>query len=338
MVKVGIFDSGVGGLTVLSACMRRLPQVKFYYLGDNLHAPYGDLPRAEITRLVRSALSAFSEWGVDAAVLACNTATSVCAEQMRREFPFPIVGMEPAVSLAAKYARRVLVLCTPVTAAGEKLSRLLARFPDTEFFVYPAKDLAPSIERALIGDLPLDLPALLPPKELFSASKGEWSNFAPFVPQDGGNASKKLCAAWEKGVSLDDYPKKSPEFGTKGDSDPRRRVLTTSAHPFDAVVLGCTHYVFYREEIERFYGVPVFDGNEGTAKRLETLLFSGTADHHIFPKADKNFRAVFPVFLGDCAEINENIHFSNKCFQKFLQKCKKSGKKGLHVVDIPQKW
>lgn len=331
MIKVGVFDSGVGGLTVLNACARRLPQVQFYYLGDNLHAPYGNLPRKEILFRVRAALDCFRKLNVSAAVLACNTATSVCAETVRSEFSFPIVGMEPAVSPAAKYAKSVLVLCTPVTAAGEKLSRLLSRFPDTRFFVCPLKALAPAIERALkTGESP-DLCALLPPKERFSAPNGEWPNLAPFVAdngewpnlapfgaENGENFPKNMRAAFKKGDNFDGAPPKSPESGTEGDGVPRRMGLSTSAHPLGAVVLGCTHYVFYREEIERFYGIPVFDGNEGTAKRLKNLLFCGTADHHFSQKADKKLRAFPPVFLGDCADFNEKTYFSNKCFQNSL--------------------
>ncbi len=269
MLKAGVFDSGVGGLTVLKDCVRLMPGVRFYYFGDNLNAPYGSRPEEEIVRLVRSALERFRALGVDAALLACNTATSVCAEIMRREFPFPVVGMEPAVAPAARRAKNVLVLCTPVTAAGKRLSALIARFPQTKFTVFPAGGLAGAIECALIEGTSFDLSAEIPPPGAFRRE----------------NPEKKL---------------------------------STSVPPFDGVVLGCTHYLFFRRKIAEFYRAPVFDGNEGTAKRLKNLLCEGNFVHENPTISDKGLGANRPVFLGDCAEINEKIYNSNKCFRNFL--------------------
>ena len=102
IVRVGIFDSGVGGLTVLAECVRKLPDCLFYYMGDNLHAPYGSLPPDLIAHYVFAALRRFARLGTDAVILACNTATAVCAERARAAFPFPVIGMEPAVRPAAE--------------------------------------------------------------------------------------------------------------------------------------------------------------------------------------------------------------------------------------------
>lgn len=258
MPKIGVFDSGVGGLTVLKACVRLLPEAEFYYFGDNLNAPYGQRSEEEILSFVKSAMLRFLKLGIDAAVLACNTATSVCAERLRREFAFPIVGMEPAVSLAARTAKNVLVLCTPQTAAGERLSSLIARFPQTDFTVFPAKNLAAAVEDFLLRGVPIELSEHLPPPEAL----GE--------------------------------------------------------RPFDGVVLGCTHYVFLRREIARFYGAPVFDGNEGTARRLSNLFPAKNPACANPPFPDKIRPANFPVFLGDCAKENEKIYKTNICSIFFL--------------------
>lgn len=146
--RIGIFDSGVGGLTVLSACQTLMPEAAFYYLGDNGNAPYGSRPAAEIETLVRGAMTVFRALGVDAAVLACNTATAVCAETMRREFAFPVIGMEPAVRLAARHCKHAIVLCTPRTAESVRLAALCASIPSCRFTVLPADGLAGEIERA----------------------------------------------------------------------------------------------------------------------------------------------------------------------------------------------
>lgn len=145
---VGVFDSGIGGLTVLSECVRRLPDCDYLYFGDNAHAPYGSRSPEEITSLVRTALRVFDAYGADAAVLACNTATAVCARAMREEFSFPVVGTEPAVKPAAFRCAQALVLATPRTVRSERLRRLVGRFPQCSFTLFAPVGLAGAIERA----------------------------------------------------------------------------------------------------------------------------------------------------------------------------------------------
>lgn len=144
--KVGIFDSGIGGLSVLRACLARIPQARYYYFGDNGNAPYGSLPKEEIARLTGRALAMFERRGADLAVVACNTATAVCIGEMRKRFSFPVVGVEPAVAQAAKAHREVLVLATPRTAESDRLKTLIDRFPETHFTVFPAPRLAAAVE------------------------------------------------------------------------------------------------------------------------------------------------------------------------------------------------
>ena len=159
---VGMFDSGIGGLTVLDACARLNLSCTFYYLGDNGHAPYGNRPSAEITTFVREALDQFAELNVDAAVLACNTATAVCADILRAEYSFPIVGMEPAVKPAAEQCERVLVLATPRTAESDRLRALIKRFPERQFTVHAAEGLAAAVEERFLHGKPLELSEYLP--------------------------------------------------------------------------------------------------------------------------------------------------------------------------------
>lgn len=158
---VGIFDSGIGGLTVLSACRRLLPETLFYYLGDNARAPYGSLPPETVTSYAREAMTAFAHLGVSAAVLACNTVTAVCADLLRAEYAFPILGVEPAVLPAARLYHNVLVLCTPRTAESERLRSLMARCPHAHFTVCPLPRLAGEIEDSFRGK-PLRLGDHLP--------------------------------------------------------------------------------------------------------------------------------------------------------------------------------
>ncbi len=161
-MRVGVFDSGVGGLNVLAACVRRLPHCLFFYFGDNRHAPYGSRTPAQITRFVRAALGRFAALGVDAAVLACNTATAVCAQAMRAEFPFPVIGMEPAVAPAARVCSHALVLATPCTAGSARLKALIGRFPQCRFTVCALPGLAGAIERHFARGKKLTLSDHLP--------------------------------------------------------------------------------------------------------------------------------------------------------------------------------
>ncbi len=147
-VKVGIFDSGVGGLTVLGACLKEISGADFYYFGDNARAPYGGRGEGEITAFVREAMRRFERLGVDAAVLACNTATTVCIGKMREEFAFPIIGTEPAIREAARECSEALVLATPRTAESARL-RSLIESSACRFHVIPCEGLAGAIEAYL---------------------------------------------------------------------------------------------------------------------------------------------------------------------------------------------
>ena len=161
-MRVGVFDSGIGGLTVLAACARLNPACTFYYFGDNGRAPYGSRPPEEITSFVREALDRFKILKVDAAVLACNTATAVCADLLRAEYSFPIVGMEPAVKPAAEVCERVLVLATPRTAESARLHALIKCYPNRHFTVHAAEGLAAAIEEKFLRGKELELSEFLP--------------------------------------------------------------------------------------------------------------------------------------------------------------------------------
>lgn len=124
---IGIFDSGIGGLTVLAECRKLLPEERFYYYGDNQHAPYGNLPIEKIRRYVFSAFEKFQRLEVKAAVLACNTVTALCVEELRERYSFPIIGAEPAVFTAARRGGEVWVLTTRATYNSERFRTLCKR-------------------------------------------------------------------------------------------------------------------------------------------------------------------------------------------------------------------
>ena len=162
---VAFFDSGIGGLTVVNVCRKWLPNTLFYYYGDNKHAPYGNLPPEKIKKYVFRVFRRFEKMQVGAAVVACNTATAVCIDELRARFKFPIIGAEPALLLGAKNGVDVLVLITRATYDSERLRKLRdkveAVYPSVRLKLSPCDKLAGEIE-AHIYEKGYDYTSFLP--------------------------------------------------------------------------------------------------------------------------------------------------------------------------------
>ena len=130
---IGVFDSGVGGISVLQHVVRELPHESFRYFGDSAHAPYGERTPDEVLALTRDVAERMLSEGAKALVIACNTATSAAAPALREAFPnVPIVGVEPALKPAvlAGGSGTVLVMATEVTLALDKFQRLEERWAE----------------------------------------------------------------------------------------------------------------------------------------------------------------------------------------------------------------
>ncbi len=148
---VGVFDSGVGGISILQGLVRELPHERFLYFGDSAHAPYGEKTPEQVLSLSRSIVSDLVHAGCKAIVIACNTATSAAADVLREEYTeLPIVGVEPALKPAVLAERhgRVLVMATPMTVRLEKFQQLLQEWGDVAHVdAVPCWGLAARIER-----------------------------------------------------------------------------------------------------------------------------------------------------------------------------------------------
>ena len=249
---IAFFDSGIGGLTVLSECAARLPNERFYYFGDNRHAPYGNLSEKKIKKLVFRAFRKLVRLRVKAAVLACNTATATCVEELRKKYPFPIVGAEPAILSAARGGGEVFVLATAATCAS-------ARF------------------RALLSRVQKNFPA----------------------------ASLRICPCTGLAGAIETHVKKN---GLDGKTLPLQSLLPQGSP--DAVVLGCTHYIYIKKEIGDFYKARVYDGNGGIAARLTSLLSPKSKEHEksfAEEKAVANVKKPPVFFLGSQKRQNERV-------------------------------
>ena len=127
---IGVFDSGVGGLSVLDHIHQLLPAEQLIYVADSAFMPYGSQSPEMIIERSQLITRFFVEQGVKAVVVACNTATAAAIASLRETFPLPIIGMEPAVKPAVEATRVgvIGVLATSGTLSSEKFSRLVARF------------------------------------------------------------------------------------------------------------------------------------------------------------------------------------------------------------------
>ena len=146
---IAVFDSGVGGISVLKELMELMPGENYLYFGDSANAPYGDRPTSQVRQLTMDAAAMLMERGIKALVVACNTATAAAIKDLRAAYPDTIIiGIEPALKLA--YDRygdgRVGVMATQVTLREEKFSHQLERFPDMQVSLIPAPGLVELIE------------------------------------------------------------------------------------------------------------------------------------------------------------------------------------------------
>ncbi len=149
---IAVFDSGVGGISVLRHLVRILPGERFIYFGDSANAPYGSRPTREVRALTLAAVDKLlAEYPLKALVIACNTATAAAVNDVRAAHPeLIVVGIEPALKVAADHfpGGRVGVLATEVTLREEKFDTLLHRFDeDVTIYKIPAPGLVELLEQ-----------------------------------------------------------------------------------------------------------------------------------------------------------------------------------------------
>ncbi|WP_176728896.1 glutamate racemase [Thermogemmatispora onikobensis] len=147
---IGVFDSGAGGLTILSVLRQELPGEDYLYVGDTAHCPYGLRSEAEITQLGLEISRFLVERGVKLIVVACNAASQAALATLRATFPVPFVGVVPAVKPAARLTRkgRIGIIATNQAARSPYLQQLIADFArDTETYSHGCSELVTLVER-----------------------------------------------------------------------------------------------------------------------------------------------------------------------------------------------
>ncbi len=209
---IGVFDSGLGGLSVLSDIHSLLPNENLIYFGDSARAPYGVRPKSELIAFSKEIVDGFVSEGAKAVVVACNTATSAAIEELRSAFHIPIIGMEPALKPAylENKDKNILVVATKYTIENDKYVRLEEKY---------STDKVDSLKASTLV-------------ELVESGKWDYGSFSDYLMRENIDGSH-----------------------------------------YDAVVLGCTHFLFLKQEFSRYFSkAKIYDGNQGTVMQLKRLI------------------------------------------------------------------
>ena len=146
---IAVFDSGVGGISVLRELVRLMPEENYLYYGDSANAPYGTRSTEEVQSLTLSAAQMLIDRGIKALVVACNTATAAAIDLLRQEYPDTIiVGIEPALKMAVDSFPHghIGIIATQVTLREHKLAHQMERFPQAHVELIPAPGLVELVE------------------------------------------------------------------------------------------------------------------------------------------------------------------------------------------------
>ncbi len=149
--KIGVFDSGIGGLTTLNEIKKLLPNEDYIFYADTKNNPYGEKTKEELCSITEKIVKTLLKKDVKLIVIACNTATTNCIDYLRNRFKsIPFVGTEPAIKVACdNNYKNTLVMATPTTIESERLNELICEYKkeDQSFILCSCEGLANAIER-----------------------------------------------------------------------------------------------------------------------------------------------------------------------------------------------
>jgi glutamate racemase len=159
-MKIGVFDSGIGGKAIANRLQHDFPQAEVIYVEDHEHVPYGGRPLEEIMSLTNTAVQPLIEQACDVIVLACNTATAAAIESLREKYPHvPFVGLEPMVKPAALQSKSgtFAVFATPFTLSSERYKKLKEKYaPDATILEPDCSNWAAMIEHNQTDDVQIE--------------------------------------------------------------------------------------------------------------------------------------------------------------------------------------
>jgi len=146
---IGIFDSGIGGVTVFKEILKVLPDYKYIYYSDSSNNPYGDKTNEELLDIVTNIVNSLVNMGCNIIVIACNTASAICKDYLRSKFSIPIIAIEPALKQVYdyNYEGKTLVLATKGTLESENFLKLYINYDNHNTILYECVGLADLIEK-----------------------------------------------------------------------------------------------------------------------------------------------------------------------------------------------
>jgi glutamate racemase len=156
---IGMFDSGLGGVSCLGQGIHMLPNERFVYFGDSGVEPYALLPKAEVKQHCFDACDLLVEKGAKAIVVACNTATSVAITDLRKHYGIPILGTEPAIKLAVSFGLtgKIVVMATGMTLRSKMVGTLIDRYgAGCEFVKLPCRKIITLVESGIIDGIEIE--------------------------------------------------------------------------------------------------------------------------------------------------------------------------------------
>ena len=210
MLKIGMIDSGMGGLSVLKGLVDSGVNAEYYYLYDNKYHPYGSKSQSELVAIGYSNMQKLIDFKVDIVIIACNTLTAGAVSKLRGMFDIPIIGVEPPIKPATMQCENILLLATPSTVKSDRVMEMMHSFTNKSFYFPDMSKLANLIEE---------------------------------------NYSNK---------------------------DIINRFLTYNLSKYkniQGIVIGCTHYNFAVEEIQKIYPkAKVFSNTAGVVKRTQYII------------------------------------------------------------------
>ncbi len=209
------FDSGLGGLTVLRACIERGLRGDILYYGDNARAPYGEKDEEWIKKFTREAFSVFEDCKVGRVVVACNTVTALCLEELKISYPFPVYGTYPPVDRVKEKDGEIFVFVTSATSKSATFKNICAcaREQGARLKIFALDGLVGEIERNLTSPRGMDYVKYLPKGDPcavalgcthYSFLKEEISCFYRCPVYDSSEETAKLLQ--KSGVVWDDRP------------------------------------------------------------------------------------------------------------------------------------
>ena len=259
-----MFDSGVGGLSVMQEVYKANKQALFYYLFDHECFPYGNKSEVFLKKRVSNLLQSLcSKLQPDLIVIACNTASTIVLPTLREIFTIPIVGVVPAIKPAAKISKKhnICLLATQGTVHRSYTDFLINEFAsDCKVLKIGSQDLVRLAEEQLIKNSQGSVP---------TAASGNASG----VATGGANGSTDGCAVGtaKSCASLDDYERDKLER-LKKILEPILQL--DEVNKPDVVVLGCTHFPLVKDDIAKVLGpnMKFIDSGEAVARRVKSLL------------------------------------------------------------------